>query len=144
MKRSTTAKTTAAKTTTAKTTTSNTRPAKTTAAKPPADIHLVSSDTPWGKAQSAEDIAPGITAYTTASHGGYFLNRTANAKVAPPLKRSTFNSQGLDGWYEEDCDWAIVVYTFPQYFSQEKYKHALESLAAHHSAAYKSLVALHH
>lgn len=109
--------------------------------QPQPDIHLVSSVTPWGKAQLAEDIAPGITRYSTASHGGYFLNRTANARVSPLLKCSSFNAQGLDGWYEEDCDWAIVVYTFPQHFSQEKYKRALESLATHHSAAYKALVA---
>lgn len=30
------------------------------------------------KAQSAENIAPGIIAYTTAAHGGNFLNRTGS------------------------------------------------------------------
>ncbi len=103
--------------------------------QPPQDIRLVKSETPWGQAQSAEDIAPGITKYTTASHGGYFLNKEANAKVPPELQWSTFNMQGLKGWYEEDCDWAIVVYTFQQHFKPELYQHALESLAQHHETA---------
>ncbi len=103
--------------------------------RPLQDIRLVKSETPWGQAQSAEDIVPGITKYTTASHGGYFLNKEANAKVPPELRWSTFKMQGLKGWYEQDCDWAIVVYTFQQHFEPQLYEYALESLALHHENA---------
>ena len=107
--------------------------------RPIRDIRLVSSETPWGQAQKAEGIAPGITKYTTASHGGYFLSKKANAKVPPELQWSTLKMQGLKGWYEEDCDWAIVVYTFQQHFQPELYQQALKSLTQHHAHALEIL-----
>lgn len=107
--------------------------------KPADDVRLVSSETPWGKAQSAEEIGPGIIRYSTASHGGYFLNAAANAYVAPQLKKSTFGGQGLKGWYEEDCDWAIVVFTYPQHFDQEHLKAAKETLERHHTDAWNRI-----
>ena len=107
--------------------------------KPVADVRLVSSETPWGKAQSAEEVGPGIIRYTTASHGGYFLNATANGKVSPILKKSTFCGQGLKGWYEEDCDWAIVVYTFPQFFDEKHLEAAIATLKDHHADAWKRI-----
>jgi hypothetical protein len=66
--------------------------------KPPVDVKLASSETPWGKAQSAEDIAAGIIRYSTGSHGGYFLDRAANANVAhyaasPVLYMNSFDFQ---------------------------------------------------
>ncbi|CAN5509757.1 hypothetical protein BH10CYA1_BH10CYA1_40590 [soil metagenome] len=128
------------KETTEKATLRNTTPAKNATTEttpmpiqPPQDIRLVKSATPWGTAQSAEDIAPGITKYSTASHGGYFLNKEANAKIPPELQWSTLNLQGLKGWYEEDCDWAIVAYTYKEYFQPAQYEHALEALAQHHT-----------
>src|SRR5690606_26110587 len=30
--------------------------------------------------------------------------------------------------YEEDCEWAKVVHTFPQYFTNEQYQQAISSL----------------
>lgn len=101
---------------------------------------FVSSATPWGTAQTAEEIAPGIILYTTASHGGYFLNKNANAKVSPVLKNSTLGRQGLKGWYEEDCDWAIVVYTFREYFNDKVHQAALETLEQHHTLAWKKVL----
>lgn len=100
---------------------------------------FVSSATPWGTAQTAEEIAPGIILYTTASHGGYFLNKNANAKISSVLKNSTLGRQGLKGWYEEDCDSAIVVYTFPELFDEVQYQHAIETLEQYHLYAMNKL-----
>lgn len=100
-------------------------------------VRYASSDTPWWQAQSADEIGPGIVRYSTASHGGYFLNKAANAKVPPSLKKSSFRGQGLSGWYEEDCDWAIVVYSFKDYFDAEHYAAAIKSLEQFHSEAWK-------
>ena len=72
-------------------------------------------ETPWGPAQTSEVIAPGITFYSTASHGGFHLSDERNARVSLKLRRSTFLQLGMKGWYEEDCDASIVLATFPEY-----------------------------
>ncbi len=68
--------------------------------------------TPWGKADSQQVYADGITFYGTPSHGGFKLSRERNAQVHPALRQR-------GGWYEEDCEYHIVVYTFPEVFAAE-------------------------
>lgn len=69
--------------------------------------------TPWGEAQTVKQIAPGITWYETASHGGFYLSPEKNALVPQELKEATFGQLGLEGWYEEDCDAEVVYTIFP-------------------------------
>lgn len=95
--------------------------------------------TPWGLAQIATEIAPGITRYSTASHGGYYLDRYVNAQVSSVLKKASFCELGLRGWYEEDVDWAMVVYSFPQHFAPDCYKAAVECLKRYHKEAWEQL-----
>jgi len=45
----------------------------------------------------------------TPSHGGIRLSSERNADVHPVWRRE-------DGWYEEDCEWAIVAMSFPDDF----------------------------
>jgi hypothetical protein len=61
--------------------------------------------TPWGKAQTVREVQPGILEITTAGHGGFKLSRYANSCVHSAWRRA-------GGWYEEDCEWAIVALTF--------------------------------
>lgn len=68
--------------------------------------------TPWGPSQNIKDLAPGIQEVSTRSHGGYKLDRKRNAQVP-----EVFRQPG--GWYEEDCDYAIVVLMFPDAFKEE-------------------------
>jgi hypothetical protein len=68
--------------------------------------------TPWGEPQTTEILAPGIVLFTTASHGGIWLSPERNAQVPLKLKRGSFCGNGLAGWYEEDCDAAIVYQVF--------------------------------
>lgn len=77
--------------------------------------------TPWGTAQHEERIAPGITEVGTAGHGGIKVDAALNRKI-----REVWRRQG--GWYEEDCDAAIVMLTFPQHFPEKRVE------AAHRSA----------
>jgi hypothetical protein len=72
-------------------------------------------ETPWGAAQTSEVIAPGITFYSTASHGGFHLSDERNACVPLRLRQSTFLQLGMKGWYEEDCDASIILAPFPEY-----------------------------
>ena len=57
--------------------------------------------TPWGDAQDVIDVAEGIKWVSTASHGGYKLDRKRNAQVNEVWRQA-------GGWYEEDCDWAKI------------------------------------
>jgi len=51
--------------------------------------------TPWGPAQHAERIAPGIVFVPTAGHGGYKLSKERNAAIPAPYRIAS-------GWYDED------------------------------------------
>jgi hypothetical protein len=66
--------------------------------------------TPWGTSQGAIVYAEGVECHSTAGHGGFKLSAARNRKVHPLLR-----AEG--GWYEEDCAWAIVAITFPQFFT---------------------------
>ncbi len=72
--------------------------------------------TPWGVADSVEEVAPGIKWYETPSHGGIGLDRertrlfqTRFAGVRPFAGES---------WFEEDCDWSLVVLCWPEHFDR--------------------------
>lgn len=64
------------------------------------------SRSPWGTVDDAQPIAPGITSVGTPGHGGYKLSPERNKAVHPAWR-------DRNGWYEEDCEWAIVATTFP-------------------------------
>src|ERR1043165_7762685 len=79
--------------------------------------------TPWGKADTEEAIASGIVRVTTASHGGIHVTADLNRLVHDAWRNKR-------GWYEEDCEWAIVAVTFPQHFqgkAVQSDKHAGET-----------------
>lgn len=69
----------------------------------------MATSTPWGPSQTAKKWAPGIMEYSTAGHGGFHLSPTRNAEMPEALRID-------DGWYEEDCDWALVAVAFPTVF----------------------------
>jgi len=66
--------------------------------------------TPWGKSQGKEIVATGITFYSTAGHGGYYVSK-AMRSIMPA------RYVNHDGWYEEDCEWAKVALSFPYLFT---------------------------
>lgn len=70
----------------------------------PGEVFL-GMNTPWGRADRADRVAPGIGFVATPGHGGAKLDRIRNAKVPAPLRQR-------GGWYEEDVDMAIVFYFF--------------------------------
>ncbi len=41
---------------------------------------------------------------TTASHGGLRLSLTALSRLPEAIRQTAFSR---DGWFEEDCDWAL-------------------------------------
>jgi len=57
--------------------------------------------TPWGRADFAKVIAPGIGWVGTPGHGGVKLSQAVNARMPDYMRLK-------GGWYEEDCEWALV------------------------------------
>ncbi len=64
---------------------------------------------PWGKIQHVAVVTEGIDRISTASHGGYKLDRKRNALMPKVLRNE-------GGWYEEDCQCAKVHVVFNMYF----------------------------
>lgn len=71
---------------------------------------LMRAQTPWGPAQHSRVYGEGVIAHSTASHGGFHLDRARNARVDSRWRDAS-------GWYEEDSQWAIVAATFPELFT---------------------------
>ena len=69
---------------------------------------------PWGAVQHAREIAPGIVSLSTAGHGGMVLSPERRAAMPPALR--AFAPFAGEGWYEEDCDVAVVMMAFPEAF----------------------------
>ena len=93
--------------------------------------------TPWGQSDSAAEVAPGIQWVTTPSHGGFRLSPERQREMPDYFKGETFINGGQ--WYEEDCDWCLVVVAFnakyPQAFPGD-YKQAFDTLRNWHPDAF--------
>jgi hypothetical protein len=73
-------------------------------------------ETPWGQSDHEKYYTEdkGITFYSTPGHGGFFLTKDYNDKVHEALRQEP-------AWYEEDCEAAKIVYTFPELFKYSSY-----------------------
>lgn len=76
----------------------------------------MSTSTPWGPSQGSNKIATGIMFYHTAGHGGVHLSPKRNIQV-PEYMRTA------DGWYEEDCEWALAAAVFFDEFLADAQNH---------------------
>ena len=86
--------------------------------------HARPVQTPWGPADFATEYAPGLVLYSTPGHGGFHVSAEWLAQMPEPY-RSTVpftqrHGRSGPGWYEEDCDWAIVALSFPQFFTADE------------------------
>jgi len=54
--------------------------------------------------QSVTPLGPDAVAISTASHGGIAVSDAGLARIPEPLRATAYSGQG---WFEEDCDWAI-------------------------------------
>jgi hypothetical protein len=91
------------------------------------------ANTPWGQSQEQQQLAPGLVRYDTASHGGYHVTEPALGEM-PAALRAIKPFAGA-GWYEEDCDWAIVALAFPQYFGSFAVHAAVQTVRGWNPAA---------
>jgi hypothetical protein len=70
--------------------------------------------TPWGPAQSVEQIADGIELVDTAGHGGLRLSAERWELIMEAFPTQT--RYAADGWLEEDCDFTLAVLLWPESF----------------------------
>jgi hypothetical protein len=77
--------------------------------------------TPWGMSDGQKTLAPGIISYSTPGHGGIHVEDKLNLKIHTKFRNA-------DGWYEEDCEWAKVAFTFPYAFKPSHVLAAKETL----------------
>lgn len=75
--------------------------------------------TPWGRSQGGNCFMPGVTFYSTAGHGGLKVFQKLNREIPAALRHD-------DGWYEEDCDFAIPFYFLFDAISSHCLAHGLE------------------
>lgn len=86
--------------------------------------------TPWGPSQTVTQLAPGVTAVTTASHGGILVTGDAADRIPPEVRARAWAGHP---WYEEDCDWAIVAWYCPEAFNAAHLEAARRTLRRHHA-----------
>ena len=92
--------------------------------------------TPWGISQNVARYARGLSQVSTAGHGGFMLGKGFANKYLSPEAIAEGMNYGNYLCYEEDCQWAIVVYELPQFWSAmypktgdvEIFKHVRNSL----------------
>ena len=89
---------------------------------------------PWGPIETATEMAPGIWAVTTPSHGGIGLS-IERLGAMPEYIREAGDMGG--GWFEEDCCWALVALAFPDAFRQQDVDNAEKTVRAWYSSVYK-------
>ena len=87
---------------------------------------------PWGKVQFCEQIAEGIVSVSTAGHGGLKLSAKRNNQIPEEARIHT-------GWYEEDCEWAIVALVFPEEFPTVPASAIVQCCKEYNPAAYEAI-----
>jgi hypothetical protein len=75
---------------------------------------------PWGAPQTVDwltgDKPFTIAFVSTASHGGYYVAPSELHRIPLAWREASFNKLGMQGWFEEDCDWVMVALIFTSCF----------------------------
>ena len=75
---------------------------------------IVPKNSPWGEVQSCENLHPdlygkGVFQVSCAGHGGIAVHKSGGCNLSSAAK-SCGISMGKYYFFEEDCDFAIVLY----------------------------------
>jgi hypothetical protein len=73
-------------------------------------------NTPWGRGRVTETLPNGIKRVDTPGHGGYFVPAELREKMPAPYRTDPWSG---NGWFEEDCGWAMVAASFPEHFDEK-------------------------
>ena len=83
-------------------------------------------ETPWGRAQHTHRYSVEVVQVSTASHGGFIV--TGGSKLLIRALWPWFEPFTGHGFYEEDCDWAVVVVAMQEHFTDEQVAAAVRTL----------------
>ena len=91
--------------------------------------------TPWGLSDDGgTEYAPGVVFYSAPSHGGCMLSPERQAAMPKPLRDAA--RYAGPGWYEEDCEAALVVIAFPDLFPPDMVERCRASVRSWYPKAY--------
>jgi len=79
-----------------------------------AKVALTENSSPWGQIDIRQELAPGIIAVSTPSHGGFWLSPERWQDLMAAYDE--FNCTAPQ-WLEEDCEVALAVLLWPTEFS---------------------------
>jgi hypothetical protein len=82
------------------------------------------TETPWGAADQVSPIGDGIAYISTPSHGGVYVPPELNEQIPAEWREASWRGLAKAGWYEEDCDAAMVILTFPHSFARGEVENA--------------------
>lgn len=97
----------------------------------------VGDSSPWGPVQEVLRFGlppndSGVAFVSTASHGGFWVSPDACRRMPPSFRaivpfteRGVSRGEGSGRWYEEDCDYCLVVLAFPELFTREQVRGAI-------------------
>lgn len=83
-------------------------------------------DTPWDVPDHGLRYAEGVMKVTSPIHGGFVLSRERNEAIDPRWRAGC----DVHAFYEEDEEWAIVAFTFPDLFTDGERRAAEATLIA--------------
>lgn len=96
---------------------------------------LKSLDTPWETCDHGLRYADGIMRVMSPGHGGFVLSRERNDAIDPRWRADC----DVNAFYEEDEQWAIVAFTFPDFFTDLERMAADATLKDSHPDVWKAI-----
>jgi hypothetical protein len=103
------------------------------------ELPSFNSRTPWGSADSATHYGAGVILYSTPSHGGFWLSEARRAALCPEVRAFVSPYHKSPGWFEEDCEWALVALSFPFLFTADELATARRTAASCYPELFKAL-----
>lgn len=97
------------------------------------------TSTPWGQSDYSKSYGRGIVFYGTPGHGGFHVSPTLNARIPEPFRKIAERWTRRPGWYEEDCDYAMVVVTFPERFPDMNVADCWATIRNYYPDAYEAV-----
>jgi hypothetical protein len=101
----------------------------------------VRRETPWGVADFMTTFGPGVTSYSTPSHGGFFVD---DLDAMPESLRKRNNNYCGFHWFEEDCESALVVVAHPALFTPDERFRSLGYVKQFYPAQYAAYILTDH
>lgn len=93
---------------------------------------------PWGKVDGWSRFGDlGLFHHSTPGHGGIYVPPDMKRLMPKPYRDA--NQYGGGGWFEEDCEWALVALSFPSGLDEKTMENARSAVKNYHPHAYMAV-----